>query len=92
MFTALQQAGHRDPQDPLARAWWAIGTWALVRGWQEELASAGAETTAVSDLIDGLRVGLLWRLIVDAVSASEERRNLARLVLQDLAAQPLGDR
>ena len=40
-LAALQQAGHRDPQDPAGRAWWSIATWALVRGWQEELAAAG---------------------------------------------------
>jgi hypothetical protein len=91
VLTALQQAGHRDPQDPAARAWWSIGTWALVRGWQEELAAAGIATASVSDLIEGLRVGLLWRLLVDAVSAGEDRRTLASVVLQDLAARPVGD-
>jgi hypothetical protein len=91
VLTALHQAGRRDPQDPLARTWWSSGTWALVRGWQEELAAAGTETAPVSELIEGLRVGLLWRLLVDAVSASEERRNLARFVLQDLAVRPVGD-
>ncbi|AMY07404.1 Trehalose synthase/amylase TreS [Luteitalea pratensis] len=91
-LTALQQAGHRDPQDPAARAWWSIATWALVRGWQEELAAAGTSTGSVSDLIEGLRVGLLWRLLVDAVSAGEDRRHQAQAVLQDLAARPVGDR
>jgi len=75
----------------VARAWWSIGTWALVRGWQEELAAAGQTTVPVPDLIEGLRVGLLWRLLVDAVNAREERRHLARAVLVDLAARPVGD-
>jgi hypothetical protein len=91
VLTALEQAGHRDPQDPVARAWWSIGTWALVRGWQEELAAAGTTTVSVPELIEGLRVGLLWRLLVDAVSAREARRRLARAVLTDLAARPVGD-
>ena len=92
VLTALEQAGHRDPQDPVARAWWSIGTWALVRGWQEELAAAGTTTVSVPELIEGLRVGLLWRLLVDAVSAGEARRRLALAVLVDLAARPVGDR
>jgi len=90
-LTALQQVGHRDPRDPPTRAWWSIATWALVRGWQEELAAAGRTPMPVDDLVEGLRVGLLWRLLVDAVSATETRRQLARAVLMDLAARPVGD-
>ena len=41
-------------------------------------------------LLDRLRVGLLWRLLVDAVSAREARRPLARAVLVDLAVRPVG--
>jgi hypothetical protein len=90
--TALQQAGRRDLQDPAARAWWSIATWALVRGWQEELAAAGHDAMPVDALVDGLRVGLLWRILVDAVSATADRRMMARAVLMDLAARPVGDR
>ena len=88
---ALQQRGHRDVQDPVARTWWATATWALVRGWQEELAAAGQGTLPVDELVADLRVGLLWRLLVDAVSATESRRLMARAVLADLAARPVGD-
>ncbi len=38
----------RDPQAPAAHAWWAMATWALVRGWQEELAAAGRTGAAAS--------------------------------------------
>jgi maltose alpha-D-glucosyltransferase/alpha-amylase len=89
-LTALQQAGRNDLQDPDVRAWWAVTTWALVRGWQEQLAAAGRTTVPLDELIDGLRVGLLWRLLVDAVSAGDVRRQMARAVLVDLAARPVG--
>jgi hypothetical protein len=89
--TALQQTGVRDLQDPAGRAWWAVATWALVRGWHEELAAAGRHTLAMSDVIEGLRLSLLWRLLVDAVGASEARKQMARAVLIDLAARPVGD-
>ena len=87
---ALQQAG-RDLHDATARAWWSIATWALVRGWHEELAAAGRHTLPPADLVEGLRVSLLWRLLVDAVSAADDRRQMARAVLIDLAARPIGD-
>jgi hypothetical protein len=90
-LTALQDSGRREPQDPVARAWWAIATWALVRGWQEELAAGGRTTVPVLDLVEGLRVGMLWRLLVDAVNAADDRRQLARAVLIDLAARPAGE-
>ena len=41
----------------------------------------GRARCSVSDLIEGLRVGLLWRLLVDAVSAGEDRRHQAHAVL-----------
>jgi maltose alpha-D-glucosyltransferase/alpha-amylase len=90
-LTALQDSGRREPQDPVARAWWATATWALVRGWQEELAAGGRTTVPVLDLVEGLRVGMLWRLLVDAVNAADDRRQLARTVLIDLAARPAGE-
>ncbi len=92
VVTALQQSGTRDLQDAAARAWWSVATWGLVRGWRDELAASGRETIAMPDVIEGLRVSLVWRLLVDAVSASEVRRQMARAVLADLAAHPVGDR
>jgi predicted trehalose synthase len=92
VVTALQQLGARDLQDAAARAWWSVATWGLVRGWRDELAASGRETIAMPDVIEGLRVSLVWRLLVDAVSAGESRRQMARAVLADLAAHPVGDR
>ncbi|MBA2356699.1 MAG: maltose alpha-D-glucosyltransferase [Acidobacteria bacterium] len=89
--TALQQIGRRDLRDPSARGWWAVVTAALVKGWLEELAATGRATLPIEDVVSGLRVGLLWRLLVDAVAASEPRRQMARAVLLDLAAQHTGE-
>ncbi|HTV03157.1 MAG TPA: alpha-glucosidase C-terminal domain-containing protein, partial [Luteitalea sp.] len=90
--TALQQAQGREQLDAAARAWWSVATWGLVRGWRDELAASGRETIAMPDVIEGLRVSLIWRLLVDAVAAGEARRQMARAVLTDLAARPVGDR
>ena len=91
MLTALQQQGVRDVQDTGGRTWWAVGVWALVRGWQEELAASGRQTVPTADVVDGLRLSLLWRLLVDAVSATETRSHMARAVLMDLSVRPVGD-
>ncbi len=91
-LAALPQPDPRDPQVPAAHAWWAVATWALVRGWQEELAAGGQSAPPVEALLDRLRAGLLWRLLVDAVSARETRRAQARAMLTYLAARPVGDR
>ena len=88
--SAVQQTG-RDLHDAAGRTWWTVATWALVRGWQDELAAAGRRTPPAADVIEGLRVSLLARLLVDAVSAADDRRQMARAVLIDLAARPVGD-
>ncbi|BCS31359.1 alpha-amylase [Luteitalea sp. TBR-22] len=89
--TAIVHAPGRDLHDPHARTWWAVATWALVRGWQEELAAAGHEAPPVATLVEGLRASLIWRWLVDAVGAGEARRHMARTVLADLAARPVGE-
>ncbi|MCC6164996.1 MAG: maltose alpha-D-glucosyltransferase [Acidobacteria bacterium] len=73
-----------------ARAWWAVATWSLVRGWQEGLAAEGRSAPEPAVLVARLRAGLLWRLLVDAASAGHARREQATRMLADLAARSTG--
>ncbi len=88
-FVTQHETGGRDEAAHAARTWWAIATWALARGWQEELAAAGHEIPG-ADVVDRLGAGTLWRLLVDAVSAANWRRDPARAMLADLAVHPVG--
>ena len=90
-LTVLQQAGVRDIHDAAGRTFWAVATWALVRGWLEELSAGGRQTVPMADVVEGLRISLLWRLLVDAVAGPPARRQMGRTVLADLAARPVGE-
>ncbi len=67
------------------RAWWALSTWSLVRGWQEELSSRGRPILPAREVSEGLRSSLAWRLLVDAAGAAPARRELAGQALEALA-------